>query len=262
MGTDFLETILEHKKNEIAAAQRQTPENLVREKALAVNEQKRPFADRLAAPGTHIIAEIKRASPSKGDIRPDLDPAAYARAYEAGGASALSVLTETAYFKGSVADMQAARGATRLPVLRKDFILSTYQLYESKVVGADAVLLIVRILSPAQLADYLALARELDLDCLVEVHSESDLENACEAGARLIGINNRNLKSFETDIRIAMQLASRMTGEQIPVAASGITRRSDVEENLKVGIRSFLIGEHLVRADDPVRFLRTLRGEQ
>ncbi|MFZ5571326.1 MAG: indole-3-glycerol phosphate synthase TrpC [Thermodesulfobacteriota bacterium] len=258
MGKDFLSVIVEHKKQEVAAAAKRIPEARLRD--AAAGRVKRPFAAAMEKPGIHIIAEIKRASPSKGAIRPDLDPAVLARQYETGGASALSVLTETAFFKGSVDDLRQARGAVSLPVLRKDFTVSAYQLVESAAVGADAVLLIVRILTPGQLGDYLGLCRELDLDCLVEVHSEADLETAVAAGARLIGINNRNLSSFETDIGNAMRMVSRMTSGQIPVAASGITDRQDIEGNLKCGIRHFLIGESLVRSADPEEHLRRLLG--
>lgn len=260
MGRDFLKIIVEHKRREVADAKRRIPESRLREEAVAFRE-KRSFAAALERPGIHIIAEIKRASPSKGDICPELDPAALARQYEEGGASALSVLTETAYFKGNVDDLRKARAAVSLPVLRKDFTISTYQMYESAALGADAVLLIVRILTVDQLQDYLALGRELDLDCLVEVHSEKDLESADQAGARLIGINNRNLSSFDTDITTAMRMVARMRPDQIAVAASGISGRKDIEENVKCGIRNFLIGESLVRANDPKGFLRVLIGD-
>lgn len=259
MGKDFLSIIVDHKKQEIAAAKKRVPEAVLREAALSPR-MKRPFAASLEKPGVHIIAEIKRASPSKGDIQPNLDPAALARQYERGGATALSVLTETTYFKGSIDDLKQARSSVSLPVLRKDFTISAYQLYESAALGADAVLLIVRILTPDQLTDYLDLCRDLDLDCLVEVHSEEDLKNAVRAGARLIGINNRNLSSFETDIRNAMRLVSKMGPEQTPVAASGISNRQDMEQNLKCGIRNFLIGESLVRSGNPEQFIRVLLG--
>ncbi len=260
MAKDFLKIIVEHKRREIAEAKQRMPEARLWEAAM-VKRDKRPFAATLEKPGIHIIAEIKRASPSKGDICPELDPASLARQYEEGGAAALSVLTETAYFKGSVDDLKQARAAVSLPVLRKDFTISSYQMYESAALGADAVLLIVRILTTDQLRDYLALGQELDLDCLVEVHSEKDLENAHQAGARLIGINNRNLSSFDTDINTATRMVAGMRPHQTAVAASGISDRKDIEVNLKCGIHNFLIGESLVRADDPRRFLQSLLGE-
>ncbi len=260
MGTDFLKKIVEHKKKEILAARQRVPERQLREKA-AGEREKRPFFTSLAKesrPGINIIAEIKRASPSKGEIRPDLDPAFYAAQYEQGGAAALSVLTDQVFFKGSFEDFKRARQAVSLPMLRKDFLISSYQIYESAVLEADAVLLIARILSKQQLKDFLSLCQELDLDSLVEVHSDKDLENATLAGAALIGINNRNLSSFETDIHIATRMVSQLEPFQTAVAASGIHSKEDIQLNLTCGITNFLIGESLVRADDPAGFLASL----
>ncbi|MFW6080501.1 MAG: indole-3-glycerol phosphate synthase TrpC, partial [Desulfosalsimonas sp.] len=206
----------------------------------------------------HVIAEIKRASPSKGDIRRDLDPALLAAAYEQGGASALSVLTDNAFFKGSLDDMVAAKNSSNLPVLRKDFIISEYQVYEAAARGADAVLLIVRILSGHQLSDLMALCAELSLDALVEVHTQDDLETAIQSGAGLIGINNRNLASFETDLSTATGMAASLGPEQIAVAASGISSRKDIEKILAAGISRFLVGESLVRSNRPEALLKKL----
>jgi len=260
MKTDFLSRIMEDKKLAVAAAKLKLPENRLRDDAFQPR-QRRPFRECFTQPGPagiNIIAEIKRASPSKGIIRPDLDPVQYARAYERGGVAALSILTEQIYFHGSSTDLTSAREATSLPVLRKDFIISAYQLYESALLSADAVLLIVRILSRQQLQEYLDLCRRLQLDALVEVHSEKDLETAAWAEAELIGINNRNLSSFQTDIQTAVRIKSRMNPGQVAVAASGIATRQDIEKNLKVGIWNFLIGESLVRANDPENFLKSL----
>ena len=256
---NILNTIIEHKKSEVAAAKMWLPMERLRPMAQR-DRKRRPFKQNLCRPGVNIIAEIKRASPSKGTIRADLDPARYAAAYEGGGAAALSVLTDQAFFRGSIKDLQTARGATVLPVLRKDFTIDPYQIYESAAMGADAVLLIVRILSKEQLSQYLALSRELGLDALVEINSEEDLEAAAEAGADLIGINNRNLQSFDTDIGTAARLARLLSPDQVPVAASGISSREDIEKTLETGIHNFLIGESLVRAEDPVQFLQTLLG--
>ena len=260
---DFLSKIIEHKKGEVATARRTKPLAVLREQAAAGHRQ-RPLFGVLRKPGAtgvNIIAEIKRASPSRGDLCPDLDPAFFAARYEAGGAAALSVLTDQSFFKGRLADLQAARAACTLPVLRKDFLISSYQLYESAAAGADAVLLIVRVLSPRQLADYLALCRELSLDALVEIHAAAELETAAAAGARLIGINNRNLASFDTDIGHAISLARRLGPHQVPVAASGIGSRADIQKNLSVGIFNFLIGESLVKSPDPVALLKRLQRE-
>lgn len=263
MVKDILSKIVEDKKLEIAAAKQHIPESLLREKAFAF-QKRRPFLKKLEQPGPfgiNIIAEIKRASPSKGDIRSDLNPAVYADEYEKGGASAISVLTDQSHFKGSPEDLKIAREITTLPVLRKDFLISAYQIFESAVMQADAVLLIVRILDQQQLKDYLSLCNELKMDALVEVHSEADIEKAGFAGARLIGINNRNLQSFETDIEIAIRMKSLLNNDQIAVAASGIRTRKDIEKIRDSKIWNFLIGESLVRAEHPRDFLEFLHGK-
>lgn len=263
MGKDFLNQIVEDKKREIAASKLHLPERILREKS-AIPRERRPFFENLLHPGptgVNIIAEIKRASPSKGIIRRDLKAAAYAAEYEAGGAAALSVLTDQDHFKGSPDDLKNARSATRLPVLRKDFLISKYQIFESAVMEADAVLLIVRILDPNQLRDYLNLCIELRMDALVEVHSETDLEKADRAGARLIGINNRNLRSFKTDTETAIRIKSLLSSDQVAVAASGIRTREDIEKIKASGIWNVLIGESLVRAEHPRNFLKSLQGE-
>lgn len=263
MIKDILSKIVEDKKQEIAAAKQHIPESFLREKAFAPRKR-RPFLKKLEHPGpfgVNVIAEIKRASPSKGDIRPNLNPAVYADEYEKGGAAALSVLTDQPYFKGGPEDLKIARETTTLPVLRKDFLISAYQIFESAVMKADAVLLIVRILDQEQLKDYLSLCNELKLDALVEVHSEADIEKAGLAGARLIGINNRNLQSFETDIEIAIRMKSLLNNDQIAIAASGIRTRKDIEKIKDSGIWNFLIGESLVRAEHPRDFLESLHGK-
>ncbi len=260
MGADILSKIIAERTGQIQAAQKMVPETVLRKKAENRTDYRAFMEPFVSGPDdrVNIIAEIKRASPSKGIIRADLDAASCAVAYENGGAVALSVLTEPAYFQGSIEDLQAARDATRLPVLRKDFTVSTYQIYETAAIGADALLLIVRVLLAEQLKDYLDLARELHIDALVEVHTLEDMEIATESGATLIGINNRNLKSFDTDIRTAMDMVARFSPGQVPVAASGITSRADIDANLKAGIRNFLVGESLVRAADPEKKLREL----
>jgi len=263
MIKNILSKIVEDKKQEIAAAKQHIPESFLREKAFAPRKR-RPFLKKLEHPGpfgVNIIAEIKRASPSKGDIRANLNPAVYADEYEKGGAAALSVLTDQPHFKGSPEDLKIARETTTLPVLRKDFLISAYQIFESAVMKADAVLLIVRILDQQQLKDYLSLCNELKLDALVEVHSEADIEKAGLAGARLIGINNRNLQSFETDIEIAIRMKSLLNNDQIAIAASGIRTRKDIEKIKDSEIWNFLIGESLVRAEHPRDFLESLHGK-
>lgn len=263
MKKDFLQIIVEDKKQEIAAAKHRLPKRLLREKAL-IPKKRRPFLQKLAQPGpsgVNIIAEIKRASPSKGIICPDLNPVTYAVEYEREGAAALSVLTDGPHFKGGIHDLKRARESTTLPVLRKDFLISSYQIFESAVMGADALLLIARILDPKQLKDYLDLCKELEMDALVEIHSEEDMEKATLAGAKLIGINNRNLRSFETDIHTSIRMKSLLEPHQVAVAASGIRSRKDIEKMNSSGIWNFLIGESLVRADNPGAFLKSLMGE-
>jgi len=262
MGKDFLEAIVKHKKKEIAEAKKLIPESQLCKDAFTTIKR-RQFIEKLEKPGfsgVNIIAEIKRASPSKGDICLNLNPAAYAQEYEKGGAAAISVLTDQPYFKGSLDDLKKVRNASTLPVLRKDFLISSYQIYESSAIGADAVLLIARILSQEQLHDYLKLCNELKLDALVEIHSEKDLEAATWTKARLIGINNRNLSSFETDIDTAIRLVSLLEPYQIAVAASGIQNRDDIVKNHQAGIWNFLIGESLVKAENCQAFLRSLMG--
>ncbi len=260
MTEDILKKIAAAKKEEVAEARKRVPEAALRQQAEARDGQ-RPFIERLRqahVDGIGIIAEIKRASPSRGDIRADLDAADYARRYEQGGATAISVLTDSRFFKGSLADLVEARKNSTLPVLRKDFLIDPYQFYEAAAAGADAVLLIVRMLSGDRLSDFLSLCRELRLDPLVEVHDDADLEKATRSGAELIGINNRDLRTFRTDIAVATRLVSRFNDRQIPVAASGISMPDDIRATRKAGINNFLIGESLVRADDTVAFLRQL----
>ncbi len=262
MSTDFLDRIIVHKKEEVAAAEKKIPLSELRRQAETMPDRRGFMAalrSDLGPEKVKIIAEIKRASPSKGTIRSDLDAARMAAAYEAGGAACLSVLTDQRFFQGSLKDLSAAKKASTLPVLRKEFILTEYQVYETAAAGADALLLIVRILTQQQLEDLFNLTCELGLDALVEVYSEAELDCATAAAARLIGINNRDLKSFVTDIGHAMRLFHRLGTEQLGVAASGISTPADVAANVRQGVHRFLIGESLVRSDDPAHFLRQLR---
>jgi len=257
----ILDRIVADKLKEVTQARRRVSQKDLVSRIQGMQWDCRRFEARLSKPGplgVNIIAEVKRASPSKGDICPDLDAADCARQYEAGGAAAISVLTDGPYFKGSLEDLGKARQVVSLPVLRKEFIISEYQLYEARAVGADAVLLIVRILSLDQLKTFMDLTRSLGMDALVEVYSPRDLESAHQAGATLIGINNRNLATFDTDLSTATGLVGHFKAGQTPVAASGITGREDIVRNLKEGIHNFLIGESLVRAEDRQAFLKHL----
>ena len=265
MATNFLSQIIEYKQHLITKQKQYRSESSLRndaEKCLV----HRPFIVPMDIDNTdntiHIIAEIKRASPSKGIIQPDLIATDTAAAYERGGASAISVLTEDHWFKGSIKDLTDAREASTLPVLRKDFTISTYQIYESAIIGADAILLIVRILSKIQLKDYLDLCAELNLDALVEIHTQDDINKMKDTGARLIGINNRNLESFNTDIATAIDLKTGLDPAQIPVAASGIQTKEDIERTRAAGINHFLIGESIVRSENPEDFIKSLKIEE
>ncbi len=258
---NVLDRIVTAKHEEVQAAQLRVSKTTLLRKASARTDF-RPFTTCFSKNGRqiNIIAEIKRASPSKGNINPGLIPESYAAACEAGGAAALSVLTDSRFFKGGFGDLVAARQSCRLPVLRKDFIVSSYQLAESAAIGADAVLLIVRILTKTQLQEYMHMAVELSLDTLVEIHSEEDLAVAVECGAVLIGINNRNLATFQTDIGTAMRMRTYLGDDQIPVAASGISSRSDIEQCARSGLVNFLVGESIARSEDPEIFVRSLRA--
>jgi len=260
---NILDEIVAHKVLEIEAAKKATPLGALMPHVKARRDF-RGFMRALEAPGIRIISEIKRRSPSKGDIDANLNPEKVARAYEHGGAAALSVLTDAEFFGGCLDDMMAARNVVEIPVLRKEFIIDDYQVYESVAAGADAILLIARILDDIQLTRLFGLALDMGLDVLLEVHNAKDLERARQTGARLIGINNRDLSTFQTDLSVAMELSQYVDGNAgiIPVALSGITCVDDVEINLAVGIRRFLVGESLVRAKDPSLLIQQMCAAQ
>jgi indole-3-glycerol phosphate synthase len=218
----------------------------------------RDFRAALTAGRPAIIAEIKRASPSKGLLAPSFDPAAIAKAYEEGGAAALSVLTDGPFFQGSLAHLGEARAAVNLPVLRKDFTIDEFHVYEAAAHGADAILLIAAVLSPAELRRFRELARSLGLDTLVEVHDERELDLAIASGADIIGVNNRDLRTFEVRLETSLSLAACMPKDVVKVSESGIHTRDDVRRLAEAGFDAFLVGEHLMRAADPAAALREL----
>ncbi len=207
-----------------------------------------------------VIAEVKKASPSKGIIRPDFDPAAIARSYEAGGAACLSVLTDVDYFQGADGYLEQARSVTALPVLRKDFMVDAYQIYEARALGADCVLLIVAALGdePGKMSELEGLALELGMDVLVEVHSAAELELALALETSLLGINNRDLHSFSTSLDITIGLLPQVPAKSLLVTESGIHSRADVEKMRAAGVNAFLVGEAFMRAPDPGLELRKL----
>ncbi|HET7507035.1 MAG TPA: indole-3-glycerol phosphate synthase TrpC [Solirubrobacterales bacterium] len=231
------------------------------EARLSARRDDRPFNEALTRPGLSLIAEFKRRSPSAGALAPEsIDLAAQVSAYERGGAAALSVLTDERHFGGSLADLRAARAACDLPIIRKDFIVDPYQLYEAAVNGADAVLLIVAALDDADLRDLYQEARSIDLDVLVEVHDGEELERALEAGAEVIGINNRNLDDMSVDIGTTYELMPDVPAGKTVVAESGISGRDELEELDRVGVDAVLIGGALMTSSDPEAKVRELTG--
>jgi len=256
---NVLDRILERKRNEVAAL-RASPGHRELAARAARADAPRGFARALATgPSPRVVAEFKRASPSRGEIRPGADPAAIARAYAAAGAAALSVLTDREFFRGGLEDLRAARSACALPVLRKDFTIDPLQLVEARAESADAALLIVAALGDGQLRELLACARELGLDALVEVHDEAELERALAHGAALIGVNNRDLRDFKTDVGVTRALLPRAAGRTV-VSESGLDSPEVVRALVAEGASAFLVGEALMRAPDPGAELRRLRG--
>jgi indole-3-glycerol phosphate synthase len=259
--TDVLAEICARKRTHIAERKRAMPEPRLRER-LSAAPPVRPFAGALEqkiGEGRYgLIAEIKRASPSKGLIRADFDPPSLAQAYEVGGAACLSVLTDEPYFQGSDEYLVAARGAVALPVLRKDFIVDPYQVLESRALGADCILLIMAALEDASAHELAAAAAELGLDVLVEVHDRAELDRALVLDARLIGINNRDLKTLKVDLSTAEKLAPLVPRDRIVVGESGLGAPADLDRLAAVGVHSFLVGESLMRAADVAAATRRL----
>lgn len=256
----ILERILAAKRDEVAHRRQETP-LAVLEEAAAAREPARGFRRALAAPGpVRIIAEVKRRSPSKGLLRAELDPAVLAEQYRRGGADALSVLTDEPFFSGSAADLAAARRAVPLPILRKDFVIDPYQVVEARAWGADALLLIAGALDPHQLAELLTFTHELGMDGLVEVHTAEELDTALAAGAQVIGINNRDLRTFVTTLDVTLDLAARIPPGHVVISESGIRSRSDVERLAAAGVDAILVGESLVTSSDPCAAVAALAG--
>lgn len=241
----ILDTIVARKKQEVAALKQQG----LPEKQTNIAPPRGFIRALLAQPGVAIIAEIKKASPSKGVIRPDFDPLRIARSYSEGGAQALSILTDVDFFQGSASYIPLVRAAVELPVLRKDFVIDPIQIMEAALLGADAVLLIAAILELEQLRDFQALAQSLGMDVLVEVHDEKELQSALEANSKLIGINNRNLQDFTVDLETTFRLKSLVPAEIPVVSESGIKSAADMRRLREAGVNATLIGESLMRSD-------------
>ncbi len=259
--TTLLDEIIAHKRVEVAAAKAERSADALERAADAAVSPLRGFRAAVGeGEAPRVIAEVKRRSPSKGPIRPDLDPVDCARAYATGGAVAISVLTDHKYFGGELGYLGKIREDVDLPLLRKDFVIDPYQIDEARVAGADAVLLIVAALAREELEDLSRRARTRGLDILVEVHEESELETALAAGADLIGINNRNLHTFEVDLATTERLAPQIPAGVVVVAESGIFTSGDVRRLERAGAHAFLVGESLMRAPDVGEALVRLRG--
>jgi indole-3-glycerol phosphate synthase len=255
-----LADILAHTRETLERRRRDVPIDVLQDQAAAGPGGRGRLRAALARPGIGVIAEFKRRSPSAGELRPGADVRAIASAYEQAGASAISVLTEQDNFAGSLADLRAARAACSLPILRKDFIVDPYQLYEARAAGADAVLLIVAALQDGELAELQERARALGLDTLVEVHDRDELTRAAAIDPKIVGVNNRDLRDFSVDVRRTAQLLAEMPPGVLVVSESGIATREQVRELERQGVAAVLVGEALMRAPDPGQALAGLLG--
>lgn len=262
----ILDRIVQHKREEVAVAKSQYPLAELAARVRDLEDQPRGFARTLEAAAdsgwTAVIAEVKKGSPSKGVIRADFDPIAIAEIYQEHGATCLSVLTDQKFFLGHLRYLGLIREQVSLPLLRKDFICDPYQIVEARVAGADAVLLIAAMLTTTELIDFSGRARELGLDVLLEVHDEAELEKALATDCRLIGVNNRNLSTFVTDLATTERLARLLPADRLLVAESGIDDRADIERLKRSGASAFLVGESLMRADDIGARLDALLGSR
>ncbi|KAB8163582.1 indole-3-glycerol phosphate synthase TrpC [Lysobacter maris] len=259
--SDILNTILARKVEEIEQRSRMRPLEMVRARAEAMPATRgfvRAIGGKIGAGQAAVIAEVKKASPSKGLIRPDFHPAEIARSYEAGGAACLSVLTDVDFFQGSNLYLGEARGACALPVLRKDFTIDPYQVYEARMIGADCILLIVAALEDGPMIEMANLAHELGMDVLVEVHDIDELERALQTDCELIGVNNRNLRTFEVSLDTTLALKQAVPPDRTLVTESGIATPADVARMREAGIDAFLVGESFMREPDPGAALQRL----
>jgi indole-3-glycerol phosphate synthase len=262
---DVLTEIIATKRERVSAAKEVVRLEEMRRLASEVRSEAKPhvFSDALRADGINIIAEFKRRSPSKGTIRVDANLIEVVRSYEGGGAVAISVLTEEDYFAGSLDDLRSVKATVVLPVLRKDFVFEEYQVYEAAAAGADAILLIVAALDDESLLHLRRLAEdELGIDALVEVHTGDELKRAADCGAKLIGVNNRDLRTFEVSLQTSLSLARQMPDDSVSISESGLHTSDDLRRLHEAGYRGFLIGERLMRADHPEEALRGFRFNQ
>ncbi len=254
----ILDEIIAHKRAEVAAARTAVPLDVLKERARR-DSLPLDFFEALAQDGLSVIAEIKQRSPSAGLIREVVDPAEMARRYVAGGAHAISVVTDGPFFGGRAEHVRVVRAAVPVPILRKDFILEEYQVYESRALGSDAVLLIVSALDQAPLRELIILAASLGMGALVEVHTEAEVDRALAAGAEMIGINNRDLRTFKVDLETTARLRARIPARVVVVSESGIETAADVQRVCRAGIDAILVGTALMASPDPAAHLRALR---
>lgn len=256
-GSGILAGIVQYKRHEVEALRLRMPEL---ERIAFQPEDRRDFIGALMMRQPAVIAEVKKASPSKGLLQPNFRPRDVAEAYARGGAACLSVLTDREYFQGSLHDLETARDAVNLPVLRKDFTIDPVQIFEAAAHGADAILLIAAILDQTELRKFRELAAQLGMAALVEVHEEDELAKAVDSGATLIGVNNRNLETFEVTLQTSLRLSRLMPGAALRVSESGIRTRDDIDLLRGAGYQAFLVGESLMRSSDPALALRDLIG--
>jgi len=258
LSTGVLAEIVQHKRRELEDLREHTA---TLEREALDRKPARDFKAALTAAPPSIIAESKKASPSKGVLAANYHPAFLAHAYEEGGAAAISVLTDRNYFQGSLHDLEAARAAVTLPVLRKDFTIDRLQIYEAAAHVADAILLIAAVLETEELRRFREIAAELQMASLVEVHDAAEVQKAVDSGAEIVGVNNRNLQTFEVDIDTSIRLSFLLPANVVRVSESGIGTSEDIEKLRAAGFHAFLVGESLMRSPDPASALRTLRGE-
>tara|TARA_B100001964_G_C14237974_1_gene603467 strand:- start:1528 stop:2313 length:786 start_codon:yes stop_codon:yes gene_type:complete len=259
MVEDILKKIIEQKWREIEVSRKETPVDALKSQCDGETRQFAAAIEARASSGRPaIIAEIKKASPSKGVIRNNFEPVLIARSYETAGATCLSVLTDVSFFQGANQYLKKARGAVSLPVLRKDFIVDPYQVYESRVIGADCILLIASILEPGSLEQLYRLAVSLGMDVLVEVHNEAELAMALAVSPRLLGINNRNLRTFDVDLRTTLNLLAEIPDDTLVVTESGIHTRENVELMIENNVFGFLVGEAFMKEADPGKKLQSI----
>ncbi|MGA8037919.1 MAG: indole-3-glycerol phosphate synthase TrpC [Candidatus Acidiferrales bacterium] len=259
-STNILQTIVEARRKSVQHRQNVLPQAALRIAVEKKAPKPRGFTEALSKPGINVISELKRASPSLGIIRQEYDPISLAGSLERAGAAALSVLTEEDFFHGSLTDLKSASRATNIPILRKDFIIDPWQVWETRAAGADAFLLIAAVLHDQTLQELIVLGRSLEIEPLVEVHSREELCRALDAGARIIGVNNRDLRDFSVHLEISLELIEQIPDECVAVSESGLRSQADLARLRAAGFDSFLIGEHLMTSQDPGAALKSLLG--